>query len=228
MYIKINLLGERQKKGGKAILWLSFYTICLFAFGVAALIQLASVNTALSDNESQVSLLEAQLAKLKVVTNEVRELSSKKQSLNEKIAVMAALRKKKAGPVRVMDDLNLSVPDKSWISDIKEAEGGMLKISGFALDNQTIAGFMKSLEASDYFSNVDLVETKQALVKGVGIKEFILQSKINYLGKLIPDQTAITLPEAELKVPEVGGVVAETATKLPEASSPASAAEITK
>lgn len=201
MLIKINLLGERKKKGAKTALWLCFYglavSVCCFVF----FIMLNSVSSNLSEKESQASLLEAQLNKLRVVTKEVRDLAAKKTSLAEKIAVMAALKKKKAGPVRVMDDLNVSVPDKSWITDIKELEGGLLKITGFALDNQTIAGFMKSLDASDYFSNVDLVETKQSVVKGIGIKEFILQTNVNYLGKLIADQSPIVLPTV---VAEVG------------------------
>lgn len=194
MLIKINLLGERKKKGAKTALWLSAYAVSLLLCAFSFLVLLNNINSELSDKESQSGLLEAQLTKLKVVTKEVRDLAAKKNSLAEKIAVMAALKKKKAGPVRVMDDLNLSVPEKSWITDIKELEGGILKISGFALDNQTIAGFMNALGTSEYFSNVDLVETKQVVVKGVGIKEFILQSKINYLGKLIVDSAPIALP----------------------------------
>lgn len=196
MFIKINLLGERKKKGAKTALWLSSYVFALGICALSFLILLNNINSELSDKDSQSGLLEAQLTKLKIVTKEVRDLSAKKNSLAEKIAVMAALKKKKAGPVRVLDDLNISIPEKSWITDIKELEGGLLKISGFALDNQTIAVFMKALDASDYFSNVDLVETKQTIVKGIGIKEFILQSKVNYLGKLVADQAPIILPTA--------------------------------
>lgn len=196
MLIRVNLLGERKKKGANTLLWLSLYGASVLLCCAVFFVMLTRVGSELADKESQVGLLEAQLAKLRVVTKEVRELDAKKKSLAEKIAVMAALKKKKAGPVHVMDDLNSAVPDKAWIVELKELDGALLRITGFALDNQTIAGFMKALEDSDYFSDVDLVETKQALVKGVGIKEFILQSKINYLGKIIADQTPIVLPGA--------------------------------
>lgn len=197
MYIKINLLGERIKKGAESALWLAAYAVSLLSCAGLFFFLLSSVGAELRQKDANIAQLEAQLSKLKVVTKEVRELDKKKNELAEKIAVMAALKKKKVGPVKVLDDLNISLPEKAWITNIKELEGAVLKISGFALDNQTIAAFMKSLDASDYFSNVDLVETKQAIVQGVGIKEFILQSKINYLGKLIADQDSFDLSTAD-------------------------------
>ncbi len=194
MYIKVNLLGERKKKGGKALLWLSLYAFSLLLVAGVFIMNISSVNEELKEKEDQVRLLEAQLNKLKVVTAEVRELSSKKKNLAEKIAVMAALRKKKSGPVKVMDDLNFSIPERAWVTEVKELEGGYLKLSGYALDFETISLFLKNLDASEYFSEVDLIDSKKAVVKEISITEFVIQGKVNYLGKLIPDASPIVLP----------------------------------
>lgn len=59
-----------------------------------------------------------------------------------------------------------------------------MKISGNALDNQTIALFMKDLEQSEYFKKVDLIETKQAENQGAKIKSFTLLADISYAGKI--------------------------------------------
>jgi hypothetical protein len=127
-------------------------------------------------------------------------LESKREDLNNKLAVIATLRRSKVGPVRVLDDLNMAVPERAWLSEIKEASG-LLKINGVALDNQTVSLFMKDLEASDYFDNIELVESKQALAKAsdpsqlldltkgessdsVKINQFALQTRVLYAGKL--------------------------------------------
>jgi type IV pilus assembly protein PilN len=196
MLVKINLLGVRKKKGAKVALWLSLYVSTLALAALCFMLSLNAINIDLKDKVQQAQFLEKQLNKLKVVTKEVRELSDKKKNLSEKIAVMAALRKKKSGPVRVMDDLNFSVPERAWLVEVKELEGSFLKFSGYALDFETISLFLKNLESSDYFSDVDLIDSKKATVKGVNITEFVIQGKVNYLGRLIPDQSPIVMPEA--------------------------------
>jgi hypothetical protein len=59
-----------------------------------------------------------------------------------------------------------------------------------ALDNQTIAVFMRQLQASKYFFEVDLVETSQSEpLRGVannnavgGFKKFTIKARLDYLG----------------------------------------------
>ena len=128
-------------------------------------------------------MLDSQLKKLKEVTKEVRELEAKKAELRDKLAVIAKLKISKVGPVRVMDDLNKALPERAWITSIKERQGS-LSIAGMALDDQTIAGFMRDLEASDYYDTVDLVQSRKTPWKGGKISEFSLEAKINYAGKV--------------------------------------------
>ena len=60
-----------------------------------------------------------------------------------------------------------------------------------ALDNQTIADFMRQLQSSKYFYNVDLVETSQSEpVRNVAagdtnvvFKKFIIKAHLDYLGR---------------------------------------------
>jgi hypothetical protein len=64
-------------------------------------------------------------------------------------------------------------------------------MTGMALDNQTIAVFMRQLEASKYFFDVDLVETSQSQpvrggtsgADGGGLKKFIIKAHLDYLGR---------------------------------------------
>lgn len=180
--IKINLLGETTVVDHTAKVILAGYVgsvllFCLIFFGLNM-----SVNSNIEQLTGKNNELQARLDELKETTKEVRGLEAKKKELSEKLRIIATLKRNKIGPVRVMDDFNTALPDKAWVTNLKE-QGGLLKIIGFALDNQTIAGFMKGLEASSYFETVELVQTKQTEKYGVKIAEFTLQTKVSYAGK---------------------------------------------
>ncbi|MEK7341234.1 MAG: PilN domain-containing protein, partial [Candidatus Binatota bacterium] len=51
---------------------------------------------------------------------------------------------------------------------------------GLAVDNQTVADFLKSLSTFVYFANVDLVETTQVEQEGIPLKKFSIRSQLLY------------------------------------------------
>lgn len=182
--IKINLLGTDGTIDSSKPLQLVAYCSCLvLTVGILFYIQ-NSVSSAIFDLTQDKERLQLQLDNLKKTTQEVRNLERKKDDLRLKLSVIAKLKKSKTGPVRVLDDLNASLPEKSWLLEVKES-GGVMRIVGLALDNQTIAGFMQELDESDYFEKVDLVEARQSDWKSVKMKRFTLQAGVNYVGKLL-------------------------------------------
>lgn len=200
--IKINLLGDDTAVDNSGTFIVGGYIASLVLVIVVFLIAYRSAASTAADLTEESEMLTVKLAQLKELTKEVRELEAKRKSLEDKLVVIASLQKNKLGPVRVMDDLNMSMPEKSWILDIKEASG-TLRIGGMALDNQTIASFMRDLEASDYFEKVDLVEARQAVRDGVKIKAFTIQSRVLYTGAILPkksqEQDAVPATSKESK-----------------------------
>lgn len=186
--IKINLLGEvRTVDHTQTLMILGFVASLVVTFAVCFIVDNSLSNYLVSVKEDN-ELLELQLKKLKEQTKSVALLEKKKQDLTDKLRIIALLKRSKTGPVRVLDDLNLAIPDRSWLSAMKESEG-VLHITGFALDNQTIATFMKDLAHSDYFESVDLEEAKSAQKDGAKIRSFGLNAKVNYAGKVKPTPT---------------------------------------
>lgn len=123
--------------------------------------------------------LKKEVEALNVQLKEVGDLQQTVKALEQKIKVIDDLTKKKVGPVKVMESLSLATPPRLWLTDFKEA-GGNLTISGFAVDNQTVADFLKSLSTFAYFGNVDLVETTQVEQDGVPLKKFSIRSQLFY------------------------------------------------
>ena len=60
-----------------------------------------------------------------------------------------------------------------WLSKLSLV-GTSLAMEGYAVDNETIANFMKDLEPSRFFRNVELRLTEKKEVEGVGMKYFSL------------------------------------------------------
>lgn len=143
---------------------------------------------------SEADGLKKELEVISVQLKEVGDLQQKVKALEQKIKVIDDLGKKKVGPVKVMESLSLATPTRLWLTEFKES-GGNLMMSGLAVDNQTVADFLKSLSTFAYFNNVDLVESTQVEQDGVPLKKFSIRSQLLYqLPTLAPPQKAGLTP----------------------------------
>lgn len=179
--IKINLLGDDTAVDNTGKLFVSGYVLSLILLGAVLYVVHSSYASAIEKLTLESESREKELKDLQVVTKEVRDLEAKEKEYDHKIQVIAGLKKSKIGPVRVLDDLNSAIPERAWITEVKE-EQGLMRIDGKAFDNQTIAQFLKDLDKSNYFASVDLGETRQIDERGVKIKSFSLSSNVSYAG----------------------------------------------
>ncbi len=138
--------------------------------------------------------LQAELKAVESQASELSELERKRAELDEKLKTIALLEQNKVGPVHVLADLADAAPEQVWLLEFTE-NGGAATVTGMALDNQTIAAFMRSLAGSQYFTDVDLVETTQAEQDGVTLKRFVVRARLSYSGKPLG-------PAPDLKYPE--------------------------
>lgn len=163
--------------------------------------------------DQQTADLEAELVVLRERVAEASRLEQQKRDLDAKLKVIAELSQKRVGPAGVLRDLSRATPSRLWLTDLTEAGGGAT-ISGKAVDNQTIADFLRSLEESVYFNTVDLSETTQDEQGGVKLKRFLLRATIDYAAKPKPPGAAAT----------AGAPAAPAAANAPAAPAPAEGA----
>jgi len=96
-----------------------------------------------------------------------------------KLNTIKRLEKGKTGPVKLLDDIAMSVPkDKLWLTTLKEQKGTLI-LDGTAMDNETVADFMDRLQNTKSISSVQLVRTRQKKIPGfdLSLKDFSLNSK---------------------------------------------------
>ena len=91
--------------------------------------------------------------------------------------VINSLRKAKATPAKVLDELSIDKPEKIYFESVKK-DGSKLGIEGIALDDETVANFMTNLRKSKMFKNVDLIVSEQTEQSKIKLKKFILSCEI--------------------------------------------------
>jgi type IV pilus assembly protein PilN len=146
----------------------------------------------LSNLANELPAIRKEVEVLNGKVKELGNLEAKIKELKSKHKVIEDLRGQKMGPTLVMDSLAAAIPSSLWLVELKQS-GGSLIINGLAMDNQSVAEFIRSLSRSGHFKDVELVETTQADPKAGPYKKFSIQSAISYhippTGASAPTQT---------------------------------------
>ena len=202
--IRINLLPVKEAQ--RALDRRQQISVALLGLLVAILVMVVPYvlqTHKLKDLEQEVDQLRAEVAQLSRQTAEVRDLDRKRAELEAKLRVIETLKQKRTGPVRILEDLSAATPEKLWLLEFSDVNG-QATLTGLALDNQTIAVFMRQLQASKYFFEVDLVETAHSETgrdlagpQAGSFKKFIIKVRLDYLGeggKPAPSPAAASAP----------------------------------
>jgi type IV pilus assembly protein PilN len=180
--IKVNLLGNDDSNRASSYVFLGGFMgiFSLLLAGCIYLFMATGSHLVLVQRNSE--SLAAELKELQQITNEVKELEDKRKMLQAVTSTIETLKAGQLGPVKILDDLNLALPDKSWILSLQENQGN-IQIIGVAHSNYEIVNFMQALEISPHFKKVDLVESVAAgLVEVIGYNHF----DYNYFRHVVP------------------------------------------
>lgn len=145
MMIHINLLPVRQVKKREAS-----RQFLVVAAGLVVLALIANWywyskrQDIIAGNQQHIDETNRQIHELEKVIGEVNNINKRKKEVEAKLKVLDDLRKRRSGPVRMMDALATAIPKKVWISAFDE-KGGAVKLTGSAFSHDDVADFMRSL-----------------------------------------------------------------------------------
>jgi type IV pilus assembly protein PilN len=160
--IRINLLPVRAARKKENIRWQVsvFFLMVLFGFVVMAYMAV-SLTRNISNMNAKIEQAEKELKDLEILSKKVHEIKDKLTKLQAKMDVIQRLEVNRTRSVRILDSLTgLVVADRMWLTNLTE-KNGAVNMKGMAMDNKTIADFMKRLEGSPFFDAVNLVTSKQ-------------------------------------------------------------------
>ncbi|MBI4621553.1 MAG: PilN domain-containing protein [Desulfobacterales bacterium] len=176
--IRINLLSvreDRKKEGARQSISIGILSLVLLVL-VLGYIQI-NASRRINTLNSEIKSTEEEINRLNKVVGDVEEYKKRKKELQEKIKVIDMLSRKKTGPVHMLDELSKSTPGKLWITSLQEIDL-KLTLSGIALDNETIASFMRNMERSTYFSDIELIQSQQEIQEGLRLKRFDIACRV--------------------------------------------------
>ncbi len=181
--IRINLLPVRQTRKKAAVQRdLVFFAAGLVLLAAVCVWAFLSVNQQITAQEAVNRGLRSDIENLKKVVGKVEVFEKMKAEREKRLEVINNLRANKTGPVHVLDEIATRIPEKLWLVSL-QTEGNKIKMEGNAVNNETVATFMSSLEDSDYFGDVFLEKIEQSEAKGNRLKSFQITAVMQLPGK---------------------------------------------
>jgi len=145
MMIRINLLPVKQaQKRELGRQWLILGVVILVG---AVVVNYLWWNSRVSTGErldKQITDIRSRIAELEKAIGEVNNINMRKKEVQDKLKVLSDLRKKRNGPVRMLDALATATPHKVTLGDFAES-GGAVRITGRATSHEDVSDFMRNL-----------------------------------------------------------------------------------
>ena len=80
--------------------------------------------------------------------------------------------------MRILDELSSKTPERLWLTGLS-TEGIQITVEGESLDTGVVADFLRSLNSSPYFKNVDLDRTSSiSHAEGVKLVHFVITAAL--------------------------------------------------
>jgi type IV pilus assembly protein PilN len=177
MMMEINLLPHREARRAADLR----ESVALLVLGLVVVLAAIffthqSQKSDLASAKASVAQLEADIERYKPQQALVEGFKKQKKQLQDKLDVIASLEQARSGPVRVLDELSTAIPERIWLTSIA-TKGKGIKLEGMSLDTGVVADFLRRLNGSPYFSNVDLDKTSGGkVVRGVRLVKFVIRA----------------------------------------------------
>lgn len=198
--LRINLIPVRQlKKRAKArnqilgccVALASLVVLCGF-IGFVQSQRIAAVEKTIADLTKEKNSYAPQLAK-------IAENTKLKEELIRKNKIIDTLKSESSLTVRVLDEVANKVDnDRLWLDSLTE-QSTSLKLTGIALDNESLAQFMDNLKQSPFIREVELADSMQKILAGRDLKSFTLNCVVGVQGAEPPPAPAAANPAAPPK-----------------------------
>jgi len=172
--IRINLLPVRaaqKKEKLRSQILVAIGCLVLVVFGCVAAYMHISMQ--LDDEQAQITQKRQQIAALQKQIGEVGRFKKLQEELRGKLDVLDKLKQGRTGPAQYLDELNSVMPEKLWLTSFQE-NAGRVTLQGAALNEKVVAEFMRNLNSSEYFKDINLVQTEQAEQEGLKLQKFQL------------------------------------------------------
>jgi len=182
--VRINLLPHREQRRQARQRQFVSLAVALSVLSLAIILVVHGIFSAQIENQnSRNGLLKTEIAKLDEQIKEIDRLREQIQAVISRKQVVETLQANRSEAVHLLDQLVRQLPDGVYLRSIKQA-GQKVTLNGYAQSNARVSTLMRSIEASPWVSQPELVEIKLVPAPGsppaAGLKmsEFTLNLQV--------------------------------------------------
>jgi len=177
--IQINLLPVREWRKKEAVRQqISIFALSLILLIVGLLAAGLTIQGKVRAQRQELASLEGKKAKFAYVNKKIERVNKKRKQVENKFKAIEKLQEGRTTTVKILDEIVSSIPiDRLWLTKLSLKENNV-QLGGVALDNHTVALFMRRLETSPMCRSVNLIKTKQKSIQGHALMEFGLKVNI--------------------------------------------------
>lgn len=144
----------------------------------------------LADVRGQVAEAQREVKELEPIIKEVEEYKQRKIELQRKIDVIEELKRNQRGPVRIMDQISIALPDLLWLDTLK-VQDKSVELTGKAFNTNQVAAFLENLGKVPEFHEPELKTTiRQAGRSGQEIYTFVINFRFDIATPPAPEAAA--------------------------------------
>ena len=164
--IRINLLAVERERARTRVFIPVAHRVTIGAtvilLGTAVLIGwwFWSLRTTSARLDDELVRAETETRQIRSVLEQVRKFEAQKAMLQQRVTLIEQLRKGQSAPVHLLDEISKSVPDRLWLSELKQT-GAEFAMSGTTDSLTAVSDFVANLEATRWFKRpVEIVDSK--------------------------------------------------------------------
>lgn len=174
--IRINLLPQKKKAVpiGRDLIVAGILMVLLLATGLILYFQIKTKVTALQD---QICETKRQIESSKVKIAEIDKLKKDKKDLEQKLNLIKEIKTKQRKSVSILEYIAQYLPEKVWLTSLS-VKGQQVDVEGMSLTANCVAIFMKNLESTAKFLQVELDKITQSTSADKKIKSFKINCQL--------------------------------------------------
>ena len=169
--IRINLIAaERTAKkkpalqtGQKMVIGCSLILIMSISFIAWRFVTLSRESAKL---DAEIAAAQQETMRLRSIIQQVQQFEQRKAQLQQRVTLIEQLRKSQTGPVHMLDQVSLALPQMLWLTELKQL-GNDVQIDGKCTTPISVSEFVSNLEASGYFKrSIEILSTQVEAASG--------------------------------------------------------------
>lgn len=169
--IKINLLPKEARKRvglGQQIFTMIFVLVAAF---VAIGFYWSYLNGVIEQKTQEIAKTQQRLQELQKIIAKINQFEKDRQALEDKLKVIATLEKEQQLPVHMLDELYRTLKEDMWLNSF-EQNNMAINVTGTALSNPVVSDYLRNLEVSKYFGNIELLVSQRRIIGSQTVRDF--------------------------------------------------------